>query len=318
MTVQWSNNAVKFLLCFQTKAELDAEWQRRVNCSAGLDRDRLDRASDCSDYSYWSESEFEEDDSNNHSCELSSDNYTDSSDIFSPNRSSAYTCELSTQNYTPNTAFSPNESLREFSIYDDIPAHAHSTDSVNADADYVNVPKIVSIYYTDDCRVVSSPVKTSTTEPPEVPEMGNASNKVRPAHHEEAATPDTVASTYCRSRRNSRVYGSKRRSKRNVSLLTFSMTPVCVAASESTTVLTDATPVSPPLTKEVISIVADLFRSQEVSSQPSSVQSGSDEYTPENRDLFGSHDMSSSTNSSCSEPEYTRKLLGSRKWYDAN
>ena len=298
MTVQWSNSAVKFLLYFQTKAELDAEWQKRVNYSAGLDRDRLDRTSDCSDYSYWSESDLEEDDSNN-SCELSSDNYTDSSDIFSPNQSSAYTCELSTQNYTPNTAFSPNESLREFSIYDDIPAHAHSTDSVNADADYVNVPKIVSVYYTNDCRVVSSSVKTSTTEPPEVSEMGNASNKVGPAHHEEDAAPDTVASTYCRSRRNSRVFGSKRRSKRNVSLLTFSMTPVCVGASESTTVLTDAAPVSPPLTKEVVSIVPDLFRCQEMSSPPSSVQSGSDE--PESRGLFGSHDMSSSTNSSCSD-----------------
>ena len=293
------NKTVKFLLYFQTKAELDAEWQKRVNCSAGLDRDRLERASDCSDYSYWSESDLEEDDSNNHSCELSSSNYTDNSDIFSPNQSSAYTCELSTQNYTPNTAFSPNESLREFSIYDDIPAHAHSTDSVNADADYVNVPKIVSVYYTSDNRVVSSSVKTSTTKSAEVLEMGNASNKVGPAHHEEDATPDTATSTYCRSRRNSRVYGSKRRSKRNVSLLTFSMTPVCVGASESTTLLTDEVP-APPLAKEVVSMVPDLFRSQEVSSPPSSVQSGSDESVSENPDLFASHDMSSSTNWSCS------------------
>ena len=129
--------------------------------------------------------------------------------------------------------------------------------------------------------------------------MGNASNRVRPAHHEEDAASDTVASTYCRSRRNSRVYGSKRRSKRNVSLLTFSMTPVCVGASESTTVLTDEV-ATPPLTKEGVSMVADLFRSQEVSSPPSSVQSGSDESVQESRDLFGSHDMSSSTNSSCS------------------
>ena len=94
---------------------------------------------------------------------------------------------------------------------------------------------------------------------------------------------------------------AKGRNKRNVSLLTFSMTPVCVATSESTTVLTDAAPVSPPLTKEVVSIVPDFFRYQEVSSPPSSVQSGLDESVTESPDLFGSHDMSSSTNSSCSD-----------------
>ena len=286
-------------MIFQTKAELDAEWQKRGNCSAGLDRYRLDQTSDSSDYSYWSESDLEEDDSNN-SCELSSDNYTDSSDIFSPNQSSACTCELSTHNYTPNTAISPNESLRELSIYDDVPVHAHSTDSVNADADYVNVPKIVSVYYTSDNRVVSSPLQTSTAK---APEMGNASNKVAPALHEEEAVSDTVASTCCRSRRNSSVYGSKRRSKRNVSLLTFSMTPVCVGTSESTTVLADATeaPVSSSLTKEVVSMTPDFFRSQEVSSPPSSVQSKSHESVPESPDRFSSHDMSSSTNSSCSD-----------------
>ena len=38
-----------------------------------------------------------------------------------------------------------------------------------------------------------------------------------------------------------------------------------------------------------------------MSSPPSSVQSGSDESVPESPDLFSSHDMSSSTNSSCSD-----------------
>ena len=288
---------------FQTKAELDAEWQKRGNCSARLVPDRLDQTSDSSDYSYWSESDLEEDDSNN-SCELSSDNYTDSDDIFSPNQSSVCTCELSTHNYTPNTAFStPNESLRGFSIYDDIPAHAHSTDSINADADYVNVPKVVNVYYTSDSRVVSSPLERSTVQGAEIPEMGNASNKVGPALEEEETAHDTVGSTCCRSRRNSRVYSSKRRSKRNVSLLTFSMTPVCVGTSESTTFLADATeaPVPSSLTKEVVSMAPDFFRYQEVSSPPSSVQSGSDESVPKSPDRFSSHDMSSSTNSSCSD-----------------
>ena len=273
-----------------------------------------DRDSVCSDYSYWSESELDQDETDD-SCELSSDNYTDNSDIFSPNQSS--TCELSTHNYTPNTVFSPTESLRELSIHDDTkPTPAQSTDSLNSDADYVNVPTVVDVYYTGPNQEATNPLQRSNAKSQET-EMGNASNKVGPV----LPTDDnTVAATHCGSHGNSRFYSSRKHSfKRNVSLLTFSMTPVCVGAGESTTVLTDTD--APPatssisLTKDVVSMVPELFRARELSSPPSSVQSdASNPASP-----CHTQETPSSTDSSYSDfQERSAKVGGHRVNYDAD
>ena len=259
----------------------------------------LDNTTYSSDYSYWSESDSEND--TLESCELSSSNYTDNSDYLSFNESSAYTCELSTHNYTPNTVFSPNESESELSSYQ------ISTQSLerlnNSDVDYVKVSAVINVFCSEENLVNKS--QTNTQEL--YTEMGNSSNKVEPA-------PETTTTTTCTTRyksRNKRNKSFRNRSiKKNVSLLAFNMTPVCLGVAESTTALAHTFSGSyerkSAPSKSLTSLLQDSaslpnLRSQDVSSSTESTSSSCsslfEEQVLEIKYVPRCQDLSSSTSS---------------------
>ena len=159
---------------------------------------------------------------------LSSYNYTDNSDFISLNESSVYTCELSTHNYTPSTVFSLNqsrESKSEFHAYT-CDRHRHSTEFIdNSDADYVNIPTVVNVFYPKEKRVIPNLTETNTTNTQVTSEMGNSSNKIRPVVERTESSNNTSS--------NSGRSNGKSKIRRDVSLLAYNITPVCLGISES-------------------------------------------------------------------------------------